>query len=129
MHPIKHDHNRHHKHRIKHIQKDFVTEQIPRVSLQVFNDAENTPDHDESRRDVQIVQVSFPRKIVEIIPMCKRRGGRSAVKLSMPLRPNLFLQRNILHQPIMKNPCHNNEEPKEEKLRKQPRDDKFLACM
>lgn len=127
MNPIKHDHNRQHKHGIKNIQKHLVAKQIPRIALQVLDDAENAPDHDEAAGKVQVVQMALPGKIVEGVARCEGRGGRRAGELVVALEVDSLLERFVVDEAVVEDAGDDDEEAEEEELREEAGDDEFFA--
>ena len=72
---IQHDHDHQNQQRIKDIQHELMTEQVPALALRVLDHAHNIPHHDESARGVLYVEM--------LVPVCevgfRGAGGRAGV--------------------------------------------------
>lgn len=110
--PIKQQHNRQHQQRIENIQKHLMTKQIPRVPLQILNNPEHAPDHDEGAGDVQVEQVALPWEVCEVcVGGCHGRGGRDTSKT------DAFLNGLVVDEAVVEDAGDNDEKAKEEELR------------
>ena len=106
VHNIENRHDEEHQYRVKDKQENLVPQQVPVIPLQILDNAENTSYHDQTRRNVQNVHMSLPRQ------------------------PRIWLQRRMQsRQSPMKQPRHNDKEPKKRKLQKQSRDNNLLSRM
>jgi hypothetical protein len=121
MTPVEQHHNHEHQRCIKHVQEYLMAQQIPRITLQILNNPEKTPDHDQPARNIQDIEVAPPRHIVE------DSAGRSGRRAPFASGADALLERFVVHEAIVEHASDGNEDGEEGKLRKQAGDDEFLA--
>jgi hypothetical protein len=61
MDPVEHDHDCQHEQSVKYVEENLVTQKVPGVTLDVLNDPEDAPHHNETAGEVEIVQMALPR--------------------------------------------------------------------
>jgi hypothetical protein len=73
MKPVEQKDYRKHKGSIEDVQKHLMTQQVTRITLQILNDPEEAPNHDQSTCDIKIVEMALPWHVVEkLVWGCER---------------------------------------------------------